>query len=161
MMNPPDLPDCVAEISHGIENCLRWKLCKWSKGHLLNVAEGSIIDWGPQGTPKLIESKVSSPWVYNEKTISIYSSQPFIWHGGGISSSVPRLDHYPIHDELWKIPMALKELITWNGQYTAYILSDPKATFNFTKNSTHTIQTCVRIPFVFMIGQQNMVPIWA
>ena len=28
--------------------------------------------------------------------------------------------------------------------------NDPKATFNFTKNSTHTIQTCVRIPFVFM-----------
>ena len=48
MMNPPDLPDCVAESSHGIENCLRWKLCKRSKGHLLlNVAEGSIIDWGP------------------------------------------------------------------------------------------------------------------
>ena len=48
MMNPPDLPDCVAEISHGIENWLRWKLCKGSEGHLLlNVAEGSIIDWGP------------------------------------------------------------------------------------------------------------------
>ena len=64
---------------------------------------------------------------------------------------MPRLDHYPIHDELWKIPMALKELIAWKGQYTAYILNNPKATFNFTKNSTHTIQTCVRIPFVFMI----------
>ena len=36
-------------------------------------------------------------------------------------------------------------------QYTKYILNDRKATFNFTKNSTHTIQTCVRIPFVFMI----------
>ena len=48
MMNPPDLPDCVAEISHGIENWLRWKLCKGSEGHLLlNVAEGSIINWGP------------------------------------------------------------------------------------------------------------------
>ena len=48
MINPPDLPDCVAEISHGIENWLRWKLCKGSEGHLLlNVAEGSIIDWGP------------------------------------------------------------------------------------------------------------------
>ena len=23
MMNPPDLPDCVAEISHGIKNWLR------------------------------------------------------------------------------------------------------------------------------------------
>ena len=48
MMNTPDLPDCVAEISHGIENWLRWKLCKGSEGHLLlNVAEGSIINWGP------------------------------------------------------------------------------------------------------------------
>ena len=48
MMNPPDLPDCVAEISHGIENWLRWKLCKGSEGQLLlNVAEGPIIDWGP------------------------------------------------------------------------------------------------------------------
>ena len=37
MMNPPDLPDCVAEISHGIENWLRWKLCKGSEGHLLFV----------------------------------------------------------------------------------------------------------------------------
>ena len=64
---------------------------------------------------------------------------------------MPRLDRYPIYDELWKIPMALKELIAWKGQYTAYILNNPKATFNFTKNSTHTIQTCVRIPFVFMI----------
>ena len=45
MMNPPDLPDCVAEIIHGIENWLRWKLCKGSEGHLLlNVAEASIID---------------------------------------------------------------------------------------------------------------------
>ena len=66
---------------------------------------------------------------------------------------MPHLDRYPIHDEIWKIPMALKELIAWKGQYTAYILNNPKATFNFTKNSTHTIQTCVRIPFVFMIRQ--------
>ena len=45
MMNPPELPDCVAEISHGIENWLRWKLCKGSEGHLLlNVAEASIIN---------------------------------------------------------------------------------------------------------------------
>ena len=28
MMNPPDLPGCIAEISHGVENWLRWKLCK-------------------------------------------------------------------------------------------------------------------------------------
>ena len=26
MMNPPDLPDCVAEISHGIKTWLQWKL---------------------------------------------------------------------------------------------------------------------------------------
>ena len=26
MMNTPDFPDCVAEISHGIENWLQWKL---------------------------------------------------------------------------------------------------------------------------------------
>ena len=45
MMNPPELPDCVAEIIHGIENWLRRKLCKGSEGHLLlNVAEASIID---------------------------------------------------------------------------------------------------------------------
>ena len=48
--------------------------------------------------------------------------------------------------------MALKELIAWKGRYTEYILDDAKATFNFTKSSTHTIQTCIRIPFVFMIG---------
>ena len=71
--------------------------------------------------------------------------------GGGLATPVPRPDHYPIHDELWKIPMALKELIAWKGRYTKYILNDPKATFNLTKNSTHTVQTCVRIPFVFMI----------
>ena len=35
--------------------------------------------------------------------------------------------------------MALKELIAWKGQYID-ILNDPKATFNLTKNSTHTIQ---------------------
>ena len=64
---------------------------------------------------------------------------------------MPRLDHYPIQDEIWKTPIALKELMAWNGQYTEYILNDPKATFNLTKNSTHTVQTCVRIPFVFMI----------
>ena len=112
MMNPPDLPDCVAEISHGIENWLRWKLCKGSESHLLlNVAEGSIIDWGPQGAPKLIESNVSSPWVYKDKTISTYGSQLLIRHGIGLAPPVPPLDHYPIHDEIWKIPMALKELI--------------------------------------------------
>ena len=45
MMNPPDFPDCIAEISHGTENQIQWK---GSEGHLLlNVAEGSIIDWGP------------------------------------------------------------------------------------------------------------------
>ena len=47
--------------------------------------------------------------------------------------------------------MILKELIAWKRWYTEYILNDPKATFNFTKNSTCSIQTCVRIPFVFMI----------
>ena len=42
MMNPPDLPDCVAEISHGIKNWLRWKLYKGSEGHLLlNVTKDS------------------------------------------------------------------------------------------------------------------------
>ena len=90
--------------------------CKGSEGHLLlNVTEGPIIDWGPQGTPKLIESKVSSPWVYNDKAISTYGSQPFIWHGAGLAPPVPHLDRYPIHDEIWKIPMALKELIAWKG----------------------------------------------
>ena len=45
MMNPPDLPDCIAEISHGIENWIQRKLCKGSEGHLLlNVTEGSIIN---------------------------------------------------------------------------------------------------------------------
>ena len=43
-------------------------------------------------------------------------------------------------------------------QYTKYILNDRKATFNFTKISTHTIQTCVRIPFVFMIGPAKYDP---
>ena len=51
----------------------------------------------------------------------------------------------------------IKELITWKGQYTEYILNDPKATFNFTKSSTHTIQTCVRIP-VCMIGPAKYDP---
>ena len=101
---------------------------------------------------------MSSQWIYNKKTISTYGSQPLIWHGVGLAPPVPRLDHYPIHDEIWKIPMALKELITWKGWYTEYILNDPKATFNFTKNSTHTIQTCVRIPFVFMIGPAKYDP---
>lgn len=51
MMNTPDLPDCVAEISHGIKPGYNGN-CKGSEGHLLlNVTEGSIIDWGPQGTP--------------------------------------------------------------------------------------------------------------
>ena len=54
---------------------------------------------------------MSSPWIYNKKTISTYGSQPLIWHGVGLAPLVPRLDHYPIHDEIWKIPMALKELI--------------------------------------------------
>ena len=89
---------------------------------------------------------MSSPWVYNDKAISTYGIQPL------------NLDHYLIHDEIWKIPMALKELITWKGRYTECILNDPKATFNFTKNSTHTIQTCVRIPFVFMIGPAKYDP---
>ena len=48
--------------------------------------------------------------------------------------------------------MALKTLKAWNGRYTEYILNDPKATFNFIKNSTHTIQACVRLPFVLMLG---------
>ena len=52
------------------------------------------------------------------------------WGGG--SSSVPRLDHYPVRDDAQKMPMALKEPIAWKG-YTDYILRDPKATFNFTK----------------------------
>ena len=142
MMNPPELPGCVAE------------------GHLLlNVAEGSIVDWGPQGTPKLIESKVSYPWVNNDKAISTYGSQPLIWHAVGLAPPEPRLDHCPIYDEIWKMPMALKELITWKGQYTEYILNDPKATFNFTKNFTHTIQTYIRIPFIFMIRPAKYDPI--
>ena len=94
---------------------------------------------------------MSSPWVHNDKAISTYGSQPLTWHEAGLAPPVPRLDRYPIHDEIWKIPMALKELIAWKGRYTEYILNDPKATFNLTKNSTHTVQTCVRIPFVFMI----------
>ena len=46
---------------------------------------------------------------------------------------MPRLDHYLIHGDTRKMPIALKELMAWNGQYTEYILNDPKATFNFTK----------------------------
>ena len=87
------------------------------------------------------------PWVYNDKAINTYGSQPLIWHGVGLAPPVPCLDHYPIHDEIRKISMALKDLIAWKGRYID-ILNDPKATFNLTKNSTHTIQTCVRIPFV-------------
>ena len=55
-------------------------------------------------------------------------------------------------------PWLRKKLIAWNGGYTEYILNNPKATFNFTKNSTHTIQTCVRIPFVFMTGPAKYKP---
>ena len=55
-------------------------------------------------------------------------------------------------------PWLRKKLIAWNGGYTEYILNYPKATFNFTKNSTHTIQTCVRIPFVFMTGPAKYDP---
>ena len=84
----------------------------------MNVAEGFIIDWGPQGTPKLTESKVSSPWVYNDKKTSTYGSQPFIWHGVGLAPPMPSLAHYPIHDEIWKIPMALKELTSCKGRDT-------------------------------------------
>ena len=54
---------------------------------------------------------MSSPWVYKDKTISTYGSQLLIQHGIGLAPPVPRLDHYPIHDETWKMPMALKELI--------------------------------------------------
>ena len=71
---------------------------------------------------------------------------------------MPRLDHYLIHGDTRKMPIALKELMAWNGQYTEYILNDPKATFNFTKNFTHTIQTYIRIPFVFMIGPSKYDP---
>ena len=86
MMNPPDLHDCIAEISHGIENWIQWKLCKGSEGHLLlNVTESSIINWGPRGTPKLKESKVSSPWVYKNKALITYGSQSLIWHGAGFA----------------------------------------------------------------------------
>ena len=52
---------------------------------------------------------------------------------------MPHLDHYPIHDEIWKMPIALKELMAWNGQYTEYILNDPKSTFNFTKKTLPTL----------------------
>lgn len=77
MMNPSDLPDCAADISHGIENWLRWKLCKGSEGHLLlNVAEGSSFNWGPQGTPKLIESEVSFPWIYNDRQLVLMVVNP-------------------------------------------------------------------------------------
>ena len=54
---------------------------------------------------------MSSPWVYKDKTFSTYGSQPLIWHGVGLAPPVPHLDRYPIHDEIWKIPMALKALI--------------------------------------------------
>ena len=37
-------------------------------------------------------------------------------------------------------------------------IHSPKATFHFTKNSTHTIQTYIRIPFVFMIGPSKYDP---
>ena len=53
--------------------------------------------------------------------------------------------------------MALKELNAWKGQYTEYILNDQKATF-YRKNSTHTIQTCVKIPFVLMMGPAKYDP---
>lgn len=48
--------------------------------------------------------------------------------------------------------MASKSRKACSGHYTEYVLNDPKATFNFTKNSTHTIQACVRLPFVFLLG---------
>ena len=101
---------------------------------------------------------MSFPWVNNDKAISTYGCQLLIWHGVGLAPPEPHLNHYPIDDEIWKMPMALKELITWKGRYAEYILNEPKATFNFTKSSTHTIQTCVRIPFAFMIGPAKYDP---
>ena len=108
MLNPPDLSDCVTEISGGIENWLRWKLCKGSESHLLlNFAECSIIDWEPRGTPELVESKVSSPWVYRDKIISTYGSQSLTWHGAGLAPPC-LLQIIILFMMKWKIPMALK-----------------------------------------------------
>ena len=49
---------------------------------------------------------MSYPWVNNDKAISTYGSQPLIWHAIGLASPEPRLDHCPIYDEIWKMPMA-------------------------------------------------------
>ena len=52
-------------IGHGIEDWIQWNNCKGAERHLLiNTTEGPIIVWGPRGTPKLKDTNIPSPWVY-------------------------------------------------------------------------------------------------
>ena len=59
---------------------------------------------------------MSFPWVQNDKAISTYGSQPLIWHGVRLAPPVPRLHHYPIHEETREMPRASEELIAWEGR---------------------------------------------
>ena len=88
-------------------------------------------------------------------TLSTFGNESLVSNWIGFAPPFPHLVHHPIHNEIWKIPMALKTPETWNGWYTEYILNDPKTTFTSTKNSTHNIQASVRLPFVFMVGPAN------
>ena len=43
--SPPDIPECIMRIGHGIEDWIQWNNCKGAEGHLLiNTTEGPIID---------------------------------------------------------------------------------------------------------------------
>ena len=48
-------------------------------------------------------------------TLNTFGNESLVLHGVGFALPFPHLVHYPIHNEIWKIPMALKTLETWNG----------------------------------------------
>ena len=99
-MNPPDLPDCVAEISHGIKNWLRWKLYKGSEGHLLlNVTKDLLI--GDPTEPLNLKNLKCLPHGYIMiRQLVLMVVNPSYDMGVGLAPPLPCLDHYPIHDKL-------------------------------------------------------------
>ena len=48
--------------------------------------------------------------------LSTFGNGSLVWNGVGFAPPIPHLVHHPIHNEIWKIPMALKTLEAWNGR---------------------------------------------
>lgn len=121
---------------------------------LINTSSGSIIDWSPYGLAWMAEGK-KLRWKWNGSD-EIYTStknanETIMWHGGGMSPSVPHVSGGPIQHHIWKLVTSLNHMLAWKG----YIWRNPSSHnlhLKFKRNTTHFTQACVRLPYLLLVG---------